>query len=78
MSEILENYDFPLWGPKDCLYPYDEWFDGQIWKISKGIDFNCTIESMRISLFNQAKKRGIKVRTSKKGNDTLIFQRREE
>jgi hypothetical protein len=77
MSEILENYDFPLWGPKDCLYPYDEWFDGQIWKISKGIDFDCTLESMRVSLFTTAKKRGIRIRTARKG-DTLIFQRREE
>ena len=77
MAEILENYDFPVWGPQECRYPYDEWFDGQIWKITKGIDFNCTIESMRVSLWTTAKKRGIKIRTSKKG-DALIFQRREE
>ena len=77
MAEILENYDFPVWGPQECRYPYDEWFDGQIWKITKGIDFNCTIESMRVSLWTTAKKRGMKIRTSKKG-DALIFQRKEE
>jgi len=76
MAEILEDYEFVQWGPQECLYPYDEWFDGQIWKITKGIDFNCTLESMRISLFSQAKKRGMKIRTSKK-DDTLIFQRRD-
>ena len=76
MAEILEDYEFVQWGPQECLYPYDEWFDGQIWKITKGIDFNCTLESMRISLFSQAKKRRIKIRTSKK-DDTLIFQRRD-
>ena len=76
MAEVLEDYDFPKWGPQECLYPYDEWFDGQILKISIGIDFNCTIESMRGSLFNTAKKRGIKIRTTKKG-DTIIFQRRD-
>ena len=75
MAQVLESYDFKRVG-RQPQYPYDQWFDGQIWKISKGIDFNCTIESMRVSLFNTAKKRGIKIRTTKK-SDTIIFQRRD-
>ena len=76
MAEVLEDYDFPRWGPQNCLYPYDQWFDGQIWKICKGIDLDCTVESMRVSLFTTAKKRGVRIRTAKKG-DAIIIQRRD-
>ena len=75
MAQVLESYDFKRVG-RQPQYPYDQWFDGQICKICKGIDFDCTVESMRVSLFTTAKKRGVRIRTAKKG-DAIIIQRKD-
>lgn len=72
MAEILENYDFRGQG-RPNIYPFDEWFDGQVWKVYQGVDFNCTLTSMRVTLRSAAKKRGIKMQTSIRA-DAVIFQ----
>ena len=75
MAEILEDHEFGKVGRKGG-YPYDTWFDGQIWKLYQGVDFNCGITSMRVNLYNAAKRKGIKIRTSTRV-DAVIIQRRE-
>ena len=79
MAEVLETYQFGgvVGNPQ---YPYDQWFDGQIWKLYKSSDvkrdFDCGISSMRVNLYNAAKKKGIKIRTVC-GPDHVIVQRRD-
>lgn len=45
-------------------YDVDTWFDGNIWKLIQGEDFNVPIASFRGSLYNQANKKGFAIRTS--------------
>ena len=73
MAEILDDHEFGKVGRNDA-YPYDEWFDGQVWKLYQGVDFDCTVISMRVNLYNAAKRRGIKIRTSMRV-DAVILQR---
>ena len=63
MAEILENHPFNRRGFQ-AKYPYDEWFDGRIWKLVKGTDYTSTLGSIRASLYGTAAKRGLVVRTS--------------
>ena len=76
MAEILEDYKFGLRGRNDA-YPYDEWFDGQIWKLYQGVDFNCTAISMRINLYNAAKRKDVKIRTSMRVDAVILKRERE-
>jgi hypothetical protein len=76
MAEILDDYEFGKVGRNDG-YPYDEWFDGQVWKLYQGVDFDCGLVSMRVNLYNAARKRGIKIRTSMRV-DAVILQRERE
>jgi len=75
MAEVLDNYEFRKAG-RNGVYPYEEWFDGQVWKLYQGVDFDCSITSMRVNLYNAAKRKGIKIRTSTR-IDAVIIQRRE-
>jgi len=73
MAEILDDHEFGKRGRSDA-YPYDEWFDGQVWKLYQGVDFDCGVISMRVNLYNAAKRNGIKIQTSLRV-DAVILQR---
>jgi hypothetical protein len=76
MSEILESYNFRSVG-RECTYPYDDWFDGQIWKLTKGFDFECQPSSLRQAFYAAANRRKIKIHVSMLANGDVVVQRRE-
>ena len=45
------------------MYPWDQWFDGQIWKLTRGKDFKTEIKNFRSSVTQTAIKKGFKVLT---------------
>lgn len=62
-------------------YDTEQWFDGNIWKLIKGEDFDVPIASFRGSLYTQANKKGFEIRTSvnvKDGVTSLIVQKTGE
>lgn len=44
-------------------YPYDDWFDGSVWKLKMYEDFWVDPKSMQSAVYQSAKKRGFKVKT---------------
>ncbi len=76
MSEILESYNFTSSGRKS-IYPYDEWFDGQIWKLTKGFDFECQPNSLRQAFYKAANRKGIRIHVSLLANGDVVVQRSE-
>lgn len=40
-------------------YPWDEWTDGQTRRIAKGVDFDCPTYSMRVMIYQRARKDGL-------------------
>ena len=74
MAEILESYDFKsVGGPP--RYPYDQWFDGQIWKLQYMVDFDCQVVSLRQGLYAAAKRRGISVKVAVSTDGDVVVQR---
>ena len=74
MAEILESYDFKRVGGRP-RHPYDQWFDGQIWKLQHMVDFDCEVVSIRQSLYAAARRRGIKVKVAVLVNGDVVVQR---
>jgi hypothetical protein len=62
MAEILEDYEFI--GAGSGKYPWDLWLDGQVWKLVRGTDYECTSASMRTSAQQVGKNRNKDVRTN--------------
>lgn len=54
-------------------YPWDEWFDGQVRKAQRGVDFQVTAANFRYTIKAAAKRRNLVVRTKVRGDD-VTFQ----
>ena len=74
MAEVLESYDFKSVG-RQPQYPYDQWFDGQIWGLQYMVDFDCQGNSLRQSLYAAAKRRGISVKVAVSTDGDVVVQR---
>lgn len=56
-------------------YPWTEWMDGKVWKITHGEDFQCEIENMRQNIYSKAFSNGMKARTTTRLADgVIVFQ----
>ena len=66
MAERLEGFDFGRFmsTPKRrSPYPLDEWMDGSIWLIWRGVDFDGTVHAMQSRLHHYARTRDVWVQT---------------
>lgn len=55
-------------------YPVEEWADGKPGSIQRGVDFTCTVGTMRSVLCRYAGSHGKYVTTRMVDADTLAFQ----
>jgi hypothetical protein len=53
-------------------YPWDEWFDGQSWKLTQGEDFHCTVDGMDSTIRAHAKRHGFEVRVKRSGKNVWL------
>lgn len=75
MAKVLRKHKFgPTPSGRESIYRWDDWLDGRIWQLTKGKDFNCLTNSMRVQAYARARERQLRVRTTIHG-DTLIIQR---
>jgi hypothetical protein len=71
MAEKLKEFKFQTRGPRK--YDWDQWMDGEIWRVSQGQDFDPPPRNFLSSLHNMAKRKGMKVRANVEGN-SVVFQ----
>tara|TARA_R110000764_G_scaffold144689_1_gene232469 strand:- start:261 stop:617 length:357 start_codon:yes stop_codon:yes gene_type:complete len=55
-------------------YKWYELFDGKIYKLVKGEDFDCDLESFRVQAYGAARNRGLFFRSSKISDTELAIQ----
>jgi hypothetical protein len=61
-DDILNELKFPPRANEE-KYPWKKWFDGSVWLIKQGEDFDVDIESMRSAIYMAASRHEVKVRT---------------
>lgn len=71
MAEILEGFDFTK-PQRTAKYPYDDWFNGQVWKLKQGVDFDITAKNMQINLYAAASRYDLKLQTKLRGDELII------
>lgn len=59
-------------------YDYDKMFDGHVWLLEQGEDFDCTVRSMVKGLRNAAARRGLKVRIRLVNESGVCVQRQSK
>jgi hypothetical protein len=58
-------------------YPWDEWLDGSVWELVRGVDFHAKATTFRTNAQIQAKKRGGRVRSKAVeagGHEAVVIQ----
>lgn len=67
--------------PHPYAYPWNEWQDGSVWKIARGVDYSAKSTSMVSMLQRAAREHGLKVRLMVDWNpqdpqyhDSITFQ----
>ena len=55
-------------------YDWDTLFDGKIYKLIKGDDFVCDLESFRVQAYGAARNRGLTFRSTKLSETELAVQ----
>ena len=85
MAEVLDPRTFERIAKRRprSFYDFAKWSDGQVWKLTRGIDFHCTTNTINGYLYRYAESIGMKVRTSsrrtasgKKNSITFQFTER--
>lgn len=75
MARTISEYLFQNRGQLQtgkAKYPWDEWTNGEIWEITRGVDYNPEPRRMRMRLYNRAQRYGLKVQVNVIG-DRIIF-----
>jgi hypothetical protein len=71
MAKNLKSYEFASGGGRQ-KYPWEQWFNGDIWELTDGDDFQCNIATMRMQTHKQAKARGLRVKTAVDGGRFIL------
>lgn len=78
MAERLDSYDFKksstITHTERRNYPWDEWFDGSIWRITWGEDFDTHPLMMERVIRTRATSRKIKLSIRHEGEGPVPFQ----
>lgn len=64
MPEIVETHQFKKGRKNASVYPWEEWSDGQIRKLTRGIDFTCKVSSFQNAAYWWARKNGLTASTN--------------
>jgi hypothetical protein len=68
MAKIIDK---PVFTGRD-LYPWDEWFDGQMRLLTRGEDFQTTAQTMCNSIAGAAQRRRVTVQVVKHGDQIQL------
>ena len=74
MAEIVTDESFQENRGASLKYPWAEWSDGQVRKLTKGIDFTCEVENLQNAVYSWARRHDLKGRTSLASHDQVIVQ----
>lgn len=78
MAQTLEAYDF-TGNHGNAKYPWHEWGDGRIVKLTRGEDFDVEPAVMRGQVIVRARKEGKAFKTNVRGDDVVFtFQKPDE
>lgn len=64
-------------GPKP-VYDWDKILNGEAWELVKGTDFSCSIGSLKVYIYQQARIRGLKVSVSVINERTIHVQAQKQ
>jgi len=75
MANKLKNYEPKKKPGPPPVYDFQQWLNGQWWRLKQGTDFNCSVDSMADMVRRNAKKAGWLVEIHKE-EDAIVVRRK--
>lgn len=75
MAKVVNAVPPSARGPRGQLYPWEEWFDGQVWELTQGEDFKPSMKVFRDIVYQTASRHGVRVSVNVRGNKLYIQAR---
>lgn len=72
MAKQLKSYTPQSKPGPSASYPWDKWLDGNIWRLTQGVDFQCSLPSITDLIRKTAKARGVAVSIYKEADGVVI------
>jgi len=74
MSEIVDVFDFRKGLGRKEAYPWDDWADGQVRKLTRGVDFRAEVSSFQNAAYAWARRHDLVAATRIVGIDQVMLQ----
>lgn len=74
MAEKITGFKFGSTQSTGYKYDWSEWLNGEVWKLVRGTDFETHPTALRTAIYNAAKSRGLKAKTSVLDENTIVVQ----
>lgn len=74
MAKQLRHYQFKSGRPTPRGYDWKTWLDGNVWELTRGVDFHCHPGSLRPLAYTAAAKLGKKVHVAILEDDRVVLQ----
>ena len=75
MAEVLDEFPGRKFGKgRRQIYPWNDWLDGRVWRLTRGTDFKSETKSFASTAAVAADRRGLKLRTTRPDADTVVIQ----
>lgn len=72
MANKLKSYKPTTRSGPPQIYKWDQWLDGQWWRLKAGKDFNCSVDSMADMFRRNARKLGWIVEVHKEEDAIVV------
>lgn len=75
MTEESPLHESLVWPKKitEEKYPWNDWFNGNVWKLKPGEDFVVDLRSFRSAIYMAAKRYGYRVKTHVTRKQDLVY-----
>jgi len=83
VATVLRSFDWSATSrnkqeARSVSYPWDQWFDGRIWQLDQGVDFEGPSVSMERVIRTTANRRRVRVRVRITEDDSVVLQKHED
>ena len=72
MAKLLEALPAQIRAGRTEMYPWADWFDGQVRLLESGIDYDAETVSMKSCAYAAARRHGVKIALRTVGNDLAL------
>lgn len=68
MATPVPDYKFTETRGATAIYPWDQWLDGQSWRLVRKVDFFVTLPSMKNHIYATARRCGLSAKIAVEGD----------